>query len=94
VAGARQLTDAVVNAGTDVELQVDPTEVNIAGLPGHFYFYTFGDPSGQRGAHSHYFLFKGKTMISLVFQGVPDSDFVRLAPVFDEVANSFRVLGK
>lgn len=93
VAGARSLTDAVINAGTGVELKVEPTTVNMGGLPGYFYFYTFADSaSGQRGAHSHYFLFKGRTMISLVFQGVPESEFVRLGPKFDQVANSFRVL--
>lgn len=90
---ARPLTDAVINSGAGVQLITDPTTVEVGGLPGLVYAYTFADSaSGQRGAHSHYFLFKGRTMISLVFQGVPEADFVRLASTFDQVANSFRVL--
>jgi hypothetical protein len=59
------------------------------------YFYTFTDSAtGAKGAHTHYFLFKDKLMISLVFQGLPEDEFVRLAKakLFDRVANSFRVL--
>jgi hypothetical protein len=31
-------------------------------------------------------------MISIVFQALPESDFGRLAPLFDRVAGSLRVL--
>ena len=48
--------------------------------------------SGLVGAHSHYFLFKGSTMISIIFQALPDGHFARLAPLFDRVAGSLRVL--
>ena len=74
-------------------LKAEPTETEQGGLPGVYYLYTFRDPvSGLRGAHSHFFLFKGQTMISLVFQALPDGDFGRLAPLFDRVAGSLRVL--
>jgi hypothetical protein len=90
---ARKVTDAIVTSGNGVELKAEPAEVEQGGLPGLFYFYTFDDPvSRQRGAHSHYFLFRGQAMISLVFQALPEADFIRLAPLFDRVADSFRVL--
>jgi hypothetical protein len=88
---ARKLTDAVVASGEGVELKAEPAETQQGGLPGLYYLYTFRDPvSGQRGAHSHYFLFRGNTMVSLVFQALPQDDFGRLAPVFDRVAGSLR----
>ena len=71
----------------------EPAETELGGMPGWYYLYTFKDPvSGQRGAHSHYFLFKGRTMFSVVFQTVPQDDFGRLAPLFDRVAASLQAL--
>ena len=91
---ARKATDAIVASGDGVELKAEPAEITQGGLPGFYYFYTFKDPvSGGRGAHAHYFLFQGQTMISLVFQALPEEDFIRLAPLLDRVAESFRVLG-
>jgi hypothetical protein len=90
---ARQATDAIVASAEGVALRADPVETEQGGLPGLYYLYTFRDPlSGLTGAHSHYFLFKGPTMISVVFQALPDGDFARLAPLFDRVAGSLRVL--
>lgn len=87
-----ELTDKLVM--TDgVQMITQPTPVRQAGLPGMFYFYSFKDSaSGQEGVHSHYFLFKGPTMISFVFQALPKDDFPRLAGLYDEVIGSFRVL--
>lgn len=93
LAEAQKATDAIVNSGQGIQLKAEPAEIEQGGVPGLYYFYTFGDPvSGQRGAHAHYFLFQGQTMISLVFQALPEADFVRLAPLLDRVAESFRVL--
>lgn len=93
LAEARKVTDALVTEVDGVELQAEPAQLEQGGLPGYFYFYTFSDPvSGQRGAHSHYFLFKDTTMVSLVFQAIPQDDFVRLADLFDQVAESFRII--
>lgn len=92
---ARKATDAIVASGEGVELKAEPAEIEQGGLPGFYYFYTFQDPvSGGRGAHAHYFLFQGQTMVSLVFQALPEDDFIRLAPLLDRVAGSFRVLGR
>jgi hypothetical protein len=92
---AKKFTDQVVASGQGVELEAEPAQITQGGLPGWLYFYTFIDPaSGAKGAHTHYFLFKDKLMISLVFQGLPEDEFVRLAQakLFDRVANSFRLL--
>jgi hypothetical protein len=95
LAEAKKFTDQVVAAGQGVELKAEPAQITQGGLPGWLYFYTFTDTAtGAKGAHTHYFLFKDKLMISLVFQGLPEDEFVRLAKgkLFDRVANSFRVL--
>lgn len=92
---AKKFTDQVVTSGQGVELKAEPAQITQGGLPGWLYFYTFADSAtGTRGAHTHYFLFKDKLMISLVFQGLPEEEFVRLAEakLFDRVANSFRQL--
>lgn len=93
LADARRATDEIVAAAPGVEVKAQPAETELGGMPGWYYLYTFKDPvSGQRGAHSHYFLFKGRTMLSLVFQTVPQDDFGRLAPLFDRVAASLQAL--
>ena len=95
LAEAKKFTDQVVASGQGVALKAEPAQITQGGLPGWLYFYTFTDSaSGATGAHTHYFLFKDKLMISLVFQGLPEDEFVRLAKtkLFDRVANSFRKL--
>ena len=90
---ARKVTDAIVASSDGVTLKAEPTETEQGGLPGLYYLYTFRDPvSGATGVHSHFFLFKDKAMISLVFQALPQGDFGRLAPLFDRVATSLRTL--
>jgi hypothetical protein len=92
LATAKEVTDGIVT-GDGIQHITDPTIIRQAGLPGYFYFYSFRDPtSGQEGVHSHYFLFKGSTMISFVFQALPKDDFQRLATLYDEVIASFKVL--
>jgi hypothetical protein len=89
---ARKATDAIVSSD-GLALKAGPSETEQGGLPGLYYLYTFRDPvSGQTGVHSHFFLFKDKTMISLVFQALPQDDFGRLAPLFDRVTGSIRLL--
>jgi hypothetical protein len=92
LAAARTVTDQIVN-GEGVKLLAEPATVHQGGLPGWFYFYSFRDPAtGQEGIHSHYFLFKGSTMISFVFQALPKDAFEGLADVYDDVIGSFRLL--
>lgn len=90
---AKQITDGIVTANKDVEITIPATESDLGGLPGWAYVYTFTDSaSGQKGVHSHYFLFKDDLMLSFVFQAVPVDDFTRLSALFDRLAQTFRVL--
>ena len=90
---AKEVTDKIVTGGEGIQLLAQPAVVHQGGLPGYFYFYSFKDPTtGQEGVHTHYFLFKGSTMISFVFQALPKDNFQGLAHLFDEVIGSFRVL--
>ncbi|MDQ3154690.1 MAG: photosystem II reaction center PsbP family protein [Actinomycetota bacterium] len=92
---ARQLTDQIVMANESVELLAEPQPIELAGLPGYFYFYSFQDPgTGQRGVHSHFFVFNGQTLFTLVFQALPTEQFPAAAPTFDQITASFRILEK
>lgn len=94
LAAVRQVTDELVTDNPGVELLTEPVQLELAGLPGWFYFYRFQDQeSGQSGVHSHYFLFDDETMFVLVFQALPEERFDELAPVFDRIAESFQVAG-
>ncbi|MCA1702207.1 MAG: hypothetical protein LC808_02620, partial [Actinobacteria bacterium] len=86
----KRLTDQIVASGKGVRLLAETRRIELGGLPGWFYFYIFRDGSGRRGVHSHYFLFQGATMITLVFQALPADEFPRYAPTFDRIAGSFR----
>ena len=92
---ARQVTDKLVTSNKTVQMITEPKQIELGGLPGFFYFYSFKDAtSGQEGAHSHFFLFNGKTMISMVFQTLPRERFATTAPTFDKIAASFHALKK
>lgn len=87
----RQLTDEIALSDKSVKLLAEPGPITLSGLPGYFYFYTFTDrDSGVTGAHSHFFLFRGTTMLVLVFQAVPADTFPAGAGMFDEITRSFR----
>jgi len=90
---AQQFTDQIVTSNKSVKMLAGPQQITLGGLAGYFYLYTFTDPvTGQSGAHSHFFLFKGNTMISLVFQAIPAEAFRSGAATFDHISASFRVL--
>lgn len=92
---AKQLTDQIIGSNKGIQQVTEPKQIELGGLPGFFYFYSFKDQaSGQVGAHSHFFLFKGKTMITLVFQTVPSQQFPGAAKVYDQITSSFHVLKK
>ena len=87
------LTDQIAMSNESLELLVGPQQIELAGLPGYYYFYTFQDSgSGQRGAHSHFFVFNGQRLITLVFQTLPTEQFPAAAPTFDQITASFRRL--
>lgn len=88
----RVFTDELITGGEPVRVLADPAHVEVGGLPGIQYIYTFTDArSGQEGVHSHYFLFDGDTMYAIVLQALPAEDFAALAPTFEAVLESFEV---
>jgi len=86
----RDLTDRLVRADGRVRLRGEPRPLVLDGLPGYRYDYTFATPSGERGAHVHYFLFKDGQMITLVFQAQPAARLDRDSPLFERVTATFR----
>jgi hypothetical protein len=88
---AKRLTDALVSSAGPLELVRPPSQVTLGGLPGYLYLYTYTDAAtGGRGAHAHYFLFRGRTLITLVFETVPAEQLARLAPLFDRIGETLR----
>lgn len=85
----RKFTDGLLAEDTRIKQLVDPVAVDLGGLPGWRYRYSFG-PGDGIGAHDHYFLFKSGRMIQLVFEAVPLRMLPSLAPEFDRIAASFR----
>ena len=88
---ARKLTNELVREVGKVKPLRPPARVRLAGASGYLYLYTYRDTaSGQAGGHAHYFLFRGKTMLTIVFQVVPADRFAGLAPLFDQIAATLR----
>lgn len=89
----KRATDQIVLSNNSVKMLADPERINLGGLPGYFYFYSFSDPAtGRTGVHTHFFLFKDTSMIVLVFQSEPSDQFRGAAGAFDKITESFRVL--
>ncbi|MDQ6783504.1 MAG: hypothetical protein M3063_08700 [Actinomycetota bacterium] len=89
-ASIKAFTDALLSSPS-AHLQVlSSRPINIAGIGGYYYIYTFptGSSANDLGVHAHYFLFQGRKLIDLVFQAIPVTDFQTLAPVFDQVSAS------
>ena len=86
--------DRVIDEGENVIEVIQRQRVNINGVQGFHYLYTFRDePSGQQGIHSHFFLPAGQRLYSLVFQALPASNYETFARTFDEIITSFKLIG-
>ena len=85
----RKFTDGLLAEDPRIRQRVAPQAVIVGGLPGWRYQYNFGTGDAS-GTHDHYFLFKDRLMIQLVFQAVPAARFSELAPTFNAIAASFR----
>jgi hypothetical protein len=84
----RGLTDDLIAADPRAQQLVRPVPVELGGLPGWRYRYTYGT-GATGGAHDHYFLFKAGRMIQLVFQASPATRLPALAKTFDRIAATF-----
>lgn len=70
---------------------LDRKILSVNGLVSWFYLYQFVDEgTGREGAHSHYFLFDGAKMNAIVLEALPRTKFTKLAPVFDQIVESFK----
>lgn len=81
--------DTIVNEPTVKIVRED--QIVMDNLPGWYYVYTFTDSTSHaQGVHAQYFLIRGSQLYSIVFQALPTSDFAKLAPVYQQVANSIQ----
>ncbi len=84
------LTGTKLRAQAGVAIVAGPKLLSINNLPGFLYIYSFVDPTTrQRAAHSQITLFSGKRMYTLVYQTAAAATLVRLAPLFDQVTDTF-----
>jgi len=91
LADAKKLTDKLVRSAGQAQLIRPPQQTSLGGLPGYLYLYTFQDrATGTGGAHAHYFLFRGQTLITIVFQTAQAERLVELAPLFDRIGDTLR----
>jgi hypothetical protein len=87
----QKFTNEIVASSASVKLLSQPRQIELGGLAGYFFFYSFIDPStGQTAVHTHFFLFHGRSLITLVFQAVPAEQFPPAAAIFDRITASFR----
>ena len=85
----RKFTDSLLAEDSRVRLLKEPDPVELGGVPGYRYRYTFRSGSNA-GAHDHYFLFKGRRMIQLVFETATQARLAELAPTFQRIAGTFK----
>ncbi len=85
--------DQYIDEGESVKEVLQRQRVNINGVQGWEYLYTFtNESSGEEGVHSHFFLLGGERLYVLVFQVLPTSSFEDYARTFDEIITSFRLI--
>jgi len=83
----KSVTDGVVTSNASVKI-LKQQAIQLNGMVGYYYLYTFTDDNGLSAVHAHYFLFQGRKMNMIVFQATPD-DFPGKAAIFDKIAESF-----
>lgn len=85
--------DKYIDDGQNVREVIQRQRVNINGLQGWWYLYSFNDDAGnEEGFHSHFFLLGGDALYVLVFQTLPASDYPKYASTFDKMIASFKLL--
>lgn len=89
----KQYTDGLLRQDTHARQLAAPAPIELGGLPGWRYRYTYAAGDESSGSHVHYFLFKNGRMIQLVFQASPPTRLDALLPTFDRIAGTFRGSG-
>ncbi|MDX6691062.1 MAG: hypothetical protein QOG15_2519 [Solirubrobacteraceae bacterium] len=82
---AKRLTDPLFAAIKHTKLIEPAKAVEMGGLVGWRYRYTV---DGDQRARDHYFLFKGRFLLSMVFEVKPASRLQAVTPQFDRIASS------
>jgi len=85
----RQFSDQLLAADQRAKMLSEPEPVSLAGIPGYRYRYTY-----TTGAHVHYFLFKHRQLVQLVFQSVPATGLSAAEPTYNAIAASLRTPGR
>lgn len=85
----RPLTDQLLAEDQRVIGGGAPVAVELGGLPGYRYDYEFRKQGGGKGAHIHYFLFRGRRLMQIVFQAEPASRMAQVQATFNRIAGSF-----
>jgi hypothetical protein len=84
------LTGRGLRAEKGLSIVAGPKLLSVNNLPGFLYIYSFTDPKTHaKSAHSQITLFSGKRMYTLVYQTAAAATLVRLAPLFDQVTDTF-----
>jgi hypothetical protein len=86
----KQFTDDLVAADKRATLLTAAEPIEVGGLPGYRYRYTYTTKDGGTGAHVHYFLFKHDLLLQLVFQALPARALSQVEPTFDRIAGSLK----
>jgi hypothetical protein len=86
----KELTDDLVGADKRASLLTAAEPIEVGGLPGYRYRYTYPTKDGGTGAHVHYFLFKHDLLLQLVFQALPARALTQVEPAFDRIAGSLK----
>lgn len=83
----------IAEALADVKMVTDPRQFQLNGVKTYYFLYytPVTEDSPTEGVHAHYFLINGDVLYTMVFQALPTDQFSALAPVFDQVAESFQV---
>ncbi len=87
----KAVTDLIVQTPSVQIIQERP--IDLPEAKGYYYLYRFQDQaSQQQGVHSHFFLFRGASLHTLVFQALPFEKFPEFASDFDRIAQSYRII--
>lgn len=85
----RPYLDTIVQEPTVKIIRRD--QIVMDGQQGWYYVYTFTDSTTHKeGVHAQYFIIRNSELYSIVFQALPATDFSKLAPVYQRVANSIQ----
>lgn len=85
----KPLTDQVLAEGVRARQLTAAAAIELGGLPGWRYRYTYPEKDGVVSGRIHYFLFKNGRIIQLVFQAMPSTRLDTLTPTFDRIAGTF-----